>query len=326
MLNRQTIDSRKPVNQKPVNPMEIRKLDAFCKVVELKSFTRAAQAMLLSQPTISEHIRSLENELDQKLVDRLGREVEPTPAGRLLYRYARKILRTQDEAVQAIEHYSGKLVGRIKIGCGTIPGTYILPGLIGRFRLEHPSIKATLRITSSRIIADKVLSNEHELGVIGSKWNESGLSWTAIFSDELILAVPPDHPWALKKTVSLQDVILEPFIMREADSGTRKVFAQILEKNGLREKNLQEVAEIGSTAAVKEAVKEGMGVAILSRRAIQDDVNCGRLVAVAVENHLLKRPFYLIQRKNRELSPVASVFREYLRANAAPAAGTGDAR
>jgi len=306
--------------------MEIRKLDAFCKVVELKSFTRAAQAMLLSQPTISEHIRSLENELDQKLVDRLGREVEPTPAGRLLYRYARKILRTQDEAVQAIEQYSGTLVGRIKIGCGTIPGTYILPGLIGRFRLEHPSIKATLRITSSRIIADKVLSDEHELGVIGAKWNESGLSWTAIFSDELILAVPPDHPWALKKTVSLQDVIQEPFIMREADSGTRKVFAQILEKNGLREKNLQEVAEIGSTAAVKEAVKEGMGIAILSRRAIRDDVNCGRLVAVAVENHLLTRPFYLIQRKNRELSPVASVFKNYLRANAVLAAGTGDAR
>ena len=137
--------------------MEIRKLDAFCKVIELKSFTRAAEAMLLSQPTVSEHIRSLEQELDQKLLDRLGRKVEPTPVGRLLYRYARKILQTQNDAVQAIEQYGGKLIGRLIIGCGTIPGTYILPGLIGRFRLEHPAIKATLRITSSRIIAEKVV-------------------------------------------------------------------------------------------------------------------------------------------------------------------------
>lgn len=296
--------------------MEIRKLDAFCKVVELKSFTRAAEAMLLSQPTVSEHIRSLEQELDQKLLDRLGREVEPTPVGRLLYKYARKILQTQNDAVQAIEQYGGKLIGRLIIGCSTIPGTYILPGLIGRFRLEHPSIKATLRITSSRIIAEKVVAGEYELGVVGVRWNESRLNWTAIFSDELTLTVHPDHSWALRKAILLKDIGKEPFIMREPDSGTRKVFARILEKNGLKESSLQEVAEIGSTAAIKEAVKAGIGISILSRRAVIDDVKCGRLVAVSVIDHKLQRPFYLIQRKNRALSPVASVFLDYLRDNA----------
>jgi len=295
--------------------MEIRKLDAFCKVIELKSFTRAAEAMLLSQPTVSEHIRSLEQELDEKLLDRLGREVEPTPVGRLLYRYARKILQTQNDAVQAIEQYGGKLIGRLIIGCGTIPGTYILPGLIARFRLEHPSIKATLRITSSRIIAEKVVAGEYELGVVGARWNESRLNWTAIFSDELTLAVHPDHSWALRKAILLKDIDKEPFIMREPDSGTRKVFARILEKNGLKETSLQEVAEIGSTEAIKEAVKAGIGISILSRRAVIDDVKCGRLVAVSVKDHKLQRPFYLIQRKNRALSPVASVFLDYLRDN-----------
>ena len=296
--------------------MEIRKLDAFCNVVELKSFTRAAEVMLLSQPTVSEHIRSLERELDQKLLDRLGREVETTPVGRLLYKYAQEILQTQSEAIQAIGQFGGKLIGRIKIGCSTIPGTYILPGLIGRFRLEHPSIKATLRINGSRIIAGKVVSGEHELGVVGAKWNESGLTWTTIFSDELTIAVHPEHPWVLRKSIPLDDIAQEPFIMRERDSGTRKVFARILEKNGLKENSLQEVAEISSTAAVKEAVKEGIGISILSRRAVIDDVNCGRLVALAVKGHKLQRPFYLIQRKNKELSPVASVFLNYLRNNA----------
>ncbi len=295
--------------------MDMRKLDAFCKVVELKSFTRTAEAMLLSQPTVSEHIRSLERELDLKLVDRLGREVKPTPAGRLLYGYAQKILQLQEEAVQAIEQFSGRLSGRIRIGCGTIPGTYIMPELIGRFRREHPSIRATLRITSSRIIAGMVLSGDHELGVVGAKWNENGLSWTRMFSDELILAVHPQHPWARKKAVSLDEIVREPFIMREPESGTRRVFAQILEKSGFKEKQLQEVAEIGSTAAIKEAVKEGIGISILSRRAIRDDVSCGRLAAVAVKDHTLGRPFYLIKRKNRELSPVVSVFLEYLNKN-----------
>jgi DNA-binding transcriptional LysR family regulator len=209
--------------------------------------------MLLSQPTVSEHIRSLETELEQKLVDRLGKEVEPTPAGRLLYRYASKILKIRSEAIQALASYGGTMTGRITMGCSTIPGTYILPELIGRFRRDHPSIRITLRITSSRIIADKVLAGEHELGVIGARWNEPGLDWHRVFADELVLAVHPDHPWTRQKVVPLAHVSREPFILREADSGTRRVFAGILEQNGLREANLQEVAEIGSTAAVRRS-------------------------------------------------------------------------
>lgn len=295
--------------------MEIRKLEAFCKVVELKSFTRAAEAMLLSQPTISEHIRSLEEELSQKLVDRLGRKAEATPAGRLLYGYARKIMQTRREAVQAVKQYGGKLVGRIMIGCGTIPGTYILPGLIGQFSSRYPSIKATLSISSSRIISKMVLKGELEMGVVGARWNESGLDWMEMFSDELTLAVHPDHPWALKESISLKSLFEEPFILREAESGTRKVFSRILEDNGFKESKLLEVMEIGSTAAIKEAVKAGIGVSILSRYAVKDDVDCGRIATVALKENKLQRPFYLIQRKNRELSPVAAVFLEYLGKN-----------
>jgi DNA-binding transcriptional LysR family regulator len=296
--------------------MEIRKLEAFCKVVELKSFTRAAERILLSQPTVSEHVRSLEEELGQKLLDRLGREVEPTPVGSLFYGYARKILKTRQEAVQAVEQFSGKLIGRITVGSGTIPGTYVLPELIGRFRLQYPSIKTTLCISSSQNISEKVLDGELDFGVVGAKWTEKGLDWTEMFSDELTLAVYPGHPWALKKSVALEALVQEPFIMREPGSGTRKVFAKILEEHGLKESELQEVAEIGSTAAIKEAVKAGIGISVLSKYAVQNDVDCGRLKAVGIQGHELKRSFYLIQRKNRAISPVASVFLEYLCGNA----------
>lgn len=296
--------------------MDIRKLDAFCKVVELKSFTHAAKAMLLSQPTVSEHIRYLEDELGQKLLERQGREVEPTPVGAVLYDYARKILQTRLEAIQAVEQFSGKLAGRIAIGCGTIPGTYILPDVVGDFHTKYPAIKTTLRINSSRLIAEEVLGGNLELGVVGAKWNEPGLSWSKIFSDELILVVYPGHPWADKEAVSLADIVREPIISRERGSGTRKVFSKKLAENGFREQDLQEVAEIGSTAAVKEAVKAGIGVAILSKRAVKDEIQCGRLVSLTIKDQKLKRPFYLIQRKNRELSPVASVFKEFMREKA----------
>ncbi len=292
--------------------MEIRKLEAFCRVVELKSFTRAAEKILLSQPTVSEHVRSLEEELGQKLLDRLGKEALPTPVGTLFYGYACKILQTRKEAIQAVAHFSGNLSGRIVMGAGTIPGTYILPELIAAFRTSHPSIKVALQISGSRNIAENVLQGKVELGVVGARWKENGLQWREIFSDELCLAVYPSHPLALKGSVNLEEVFGEPFILREHGSGTREVFGAILSRHGLNEDDLQEVAEIGSTAAVKEAVKAGIGISVLSRCAVADDVECGRLTALSINKHRMKRSFYLIRRKNRGISPVASFFHDYL--------------
>lgn len=292
--------------------MDIRKLEVFCKVVELKSFTRAAEAVLLSQPTVSEHIRSLEEELGQKLIDRLGREAEPTPVGLLLYKYGVKMLRLQQEAIESVEQYGGRLVGRIMIGSGTIPGTYILPGLIGRFRKKYSSIQATLRIAGSQHMAAEVLSGKLDMAVIGARWSEKGLEWQKIFSDRLALVVSADHPWASRKEVSLNELKQEPFILRERASGTRKVIDHILEKNGVDPASLQEVAEIGSTAAIKEAVKAGIGISFLSVRSVEQDVRYGLLKTISLEKINLERPFYLIKRLNRELSPVSAVFWEYL--------------
>ena len=292
--------------------MDLRKLEVFCKLVELGSFTKTADAVLLSQPTVSEHIRNLEEELGHKLVDRLGRDVQPTPLGELLYGYARKILQTRQEALQAVEQFSGKLVGRIMLGCGTIPGTYIFPRLIGEFRKKNPAIKATLRISGSRLIADEVKSGALDLGVVGAKWNDSDLSWTQIYNDNLSLVVNSRHRWAGKKEVSPEMLLDEPFILREVASGTRKAFDQILHGAGYKVAQLKEVAEMGSTSAVKEAIKAGLGVSILSDMAVAEEVAYGLLAKVRLKDITMERPFYLISRKNRELSPVASVFLNYL--------------
>ena len=292
--------------------MELRKLEVFCKVVELKSFTRAAEAVLLSQPTVSEHIRSLEEELSQKLIDRLGREAEPTPVGLILYKYATRILHLHQEAIESVEKYGGRLIGRIMIGSGTIPGTYILPQLIGRFRKQYSSIKATLSIAGSQFIAMEVLRGKLDIGIVGARWSEKGLEWHQVFSDRLALVVSARHPWAGRNTVRLHELQEEPFILREKGSGTRKVIDRILEDNGIPPASLKEVAEIGSTAAIKESVRAGIGISILSVKSVEQEVGCGELITIQIEGVQFERPFYLIKRKKRELSPVAAVFWEYL--------------
>jgi len=292
--------------------MDIRKLELFCKVVEFGSFTLAGKACFLSQPTVSEHIRELESILNQKLLDRLNQNVKPTPAGKLLYQYACRILQIRSEAIKAVEQFGGRLTGRVTIGCGTIPGTYILPELLAMFRNQHPDIKATMQISNSQNIAEKIMDEKLDLGVIGAKWKETTLEWTEIFTDELNLIVPFRHAWSNKKYVTCKDLMTQPFIIREPGSGTRKVIAQFLKNKGFKESDLKEVAQIGSSAAVKEAVKAGCGISMLSKRAVKDEIKYKQLAIVPVKDLKLHRSFYLINRKNTQLLPIVKIFRDYL--------------
>jgi len=291
--------------------MDIHRLEVFCKVVELKSFTKAAEASFLSQPTVSEHIRSLEEILGERLVDRLGREALPSQAGQILYKYAKKIIRLRQETMQAMASYRGTLAGHLALGASTIPGAYVLPQRIGGFKKLHPAIQITLAIGNSRTVADGVLAGDTEFGVVGARWSDPALEWVEILDDELVLAVYPSHPFAKEKAVEPAQLLNEPMIIRERDSGTRRVVTQLLEKH-LDLARLQIVAEMGSTEAVRQGVKSEVGIAILSRRAVAEDIERGSLVAVPLANIRLSRPFYLITRKNRQPSPICSTFLVFL--------------
>jgi len=244
--------------------MDIHRLVVFCKVIDLQSFTRAAEAVSLSQPTVSEHIRALEESLGEKLVDRLGRETLPTPAGKVLYRYAREIIQLRDKAVQAIGKFKGNLSGTLLVGASTIPGTYILPRLVGNFKTSYPSIQITLKIGSSGEIVQKLLNGHVEFGMIGARWDEKRVSLEEVYSDELVLAVYKGHPWEGRENVELNELAGMPFVMRERSSGTRMVMAQALEAAGFDTSLLNVVAEMGSTEAIREAVKARIGISIIS--------------------------------------------------------------
>lgn len=293
--------------------MDLHRLEVFCRVVELRSFTKAAEALLLSQPTISEHIRTLEQLLGEKLLDRLGREVFPTPAGQILYRYAQKMLNLREEALQAISRYKGELSGQLVVGASTIPGTYILPKVIGSFKALHPSIQLMLKISGTGEIAEAVMRGDLEIGLVGSRSKDRRLKAEEIFSEDLVLSVYPGHPWSSRDEVEMEEMYSEPFILRERDSGTRMVMSQILEAQGFDFSKLNVVAEIATTQAVVESIKARIGVSILSRQAVEGDLRRGSLVAVPLKGIRFHRPFYLIQRVNRQLSPLCKAFLAHVR-------------
>ncbi len=296
--------------------MDIHRLMVFCKVIDLQSFTKAAEAVCLTQPTVSEHIRALEESLGEKLIDRLGREILPTPAGKVLYQYAREIIQLRDKAVQALEKFKGNLSGSLSVGASTIPGTYILPRLVGTFKASYPSIQITLRIGSSGEVVQKILDGSVEFGMIGARWDEKRITLEEVYSDELLLVVYEEHPWRGRERVELRELEGMPFIMRERTSGTRFVMAHALEAAGFAPSGLNVVAEMGSTEAVRQAVKARIGVSILSSHAVSEDIARGCLFAVPIEGVRIERPFYLAHRKNRGLSPLCSAFLEHLRSDA----------
>lgn len=301
--------------------IDIHSLKVFCKVVENKSFTKAAKALFLSQPTISSHISKLEKSFGSRLLDRLGNEIIPTKAGLILFEYGSKILLIKDEMVQSIGGYLGNISGKLVLGASTIPGEYILPEFFGKFNNAYPKVKVKAKISDSAKIAEIVASGQAEIGFVGAK--PAGLVSEYFDNDNLVLIVPSGHRLLktgqkLKKgvktvAIDICELKKEPFIAREPGSGTRKAMEIGLEKAGFNLRDLQVVCELGSTGAVKKAVMESIGVSIISDKAIKHEVKLGLLKNVDVKELNIKRDFYLIYNPRRTLSPIAKSFMKFIK-------------
>ena len=297
--------------------MDLRRLEVFAKVAELGSFSRAAEALFLTQPTVSEHIRALEVELGLSLLDRLGRGATPTPAGRVLLEYARRMLKLAEEARQAIDHFQGRMSGTLIVGGSTIPGEYVLPALIGRFKPKYPEIAITLRVGDSRQVSEWVDEGRVEIGVVGARPALRTLTARELMSDELVVVVPAGHPWGGRKTVGLADVRSEPLIVREPGSGSREALERALREAGLDLDAFRLAGEIGSTQAVKQAVRAGVGITIVSKRAVEDECRAGLVHCVKVRDLKVARSFYLVTHRERTRSPLAEAFVAFVESEAA---------
>lgn len=297
----------------PPVDFDLRQLEIFKKVVELKSFSKAAAAVFLAQASVSERIANLESSVGTRLLDRLGRQVVPTKAGELLYRHAVRILDMKKAACLEMQEFLGVKRGEIRIGGSTIPGEYILPKVIGRFRQRHPLVTVTLTVGSTKDIETRVLAGELELGVVGSMGADGNLVSRELWKDELVLAVPAGHRWAKKGEIPIQDLYSEPFIVRAPGSGTLQIMEDYLHESGSKgRESLNLVACFGTSSAVKEGVKAGLGVSILSRRAMGTELQTDILRAVRIKDLFMYRRFYLIRDKRKIVSPLCRAMLDFL--------------
>lgn len=289
------------------DPLSIRQLQVFVALTEQRSFTKAARHLRLSQSTVSGHMSDLERRLGVRLVERERSGVRPTEAGKVLLRPAKEVLRAERSARQAVEELSGLLRGVLVVGGSTIPSSYILPAIFARFRAAHPGVALQLVTGDSREVVDRVLNADVEIGVVGAPSGESDLLEEKIAEDRLALILPAGHALAGRKTVSIASLLEHPLVMREEGSGTRAATEKALRACGSGEWSV--ACEVGSTEAVKAAVRCGLGAAFVSSLAVAEEVAAGALATVTVRGFDVPRSFYLVSRQEAFLSPAALAFR-----------------
>lgn len=290
--------------------LTFRQLEAFLAVAHATSFRRAAEALHLSQPALSQHVAELERELGARLFDRLGRTVALTAAGRILEDHVHRLFATLLSAREAIGELGGLKRGSLLVGASTTPGIYVLPAVVAAFQDRYPGITLSLQIANSAIIEERIRGTALDLGVVGGHALHAGEECLAAgLLDELILIVPPGHRWARRRAVAPALLADQRLLMREEGSATRQVTERALQRAGVR---VAESMELGHTEAIKQAVMAGLGVAFVSVHAIRGERASGRLWALRLEGLRIRRHFHVIHNEARTLSASARAFVDLL--------------
>ncbi len=287
--------------------MELRHIRLLCLILEQGSVSAAAKSAGLGQPTVSQHLRSLEQELGILLFERRGRRIVPTEAARVFHPYARQAIQILENGRRALDEHLGLVRGKLKLAGSTIPGHYILPSIMADFHSRFPGVEMCLQVGDTQWVVDRVKGADVEIGFVGAKMEQEGLSFEPFAKDELLLVVPSGHELA-GRSLDLEGLKQLPLVSREQGSGTRKNWEEHLRRAGVDLDELKIVAELGSTEAVLRAVKAGMGGAVVSIWAAQGHLVRGELQTVHLFLGKMGRTFYMVTHTSRPLSPSAQKF------------------
>ncbi|OAT81389.1 selenium metabolism-associated LysR family transcriptional regulator [Desulfotomaculum copahuensis] len=295
--------------------MNFKQLEAFVRVAELQSFTRAARQLYMSQPAVSFQIKSLEESLGATLFLRGDKKVILTEAGHLLYPEARQMLRHYQKIKEGLAGLRGLQTGHLLVGASTIPGEYLLPLLIGGFKEHHPGVQVTLKVAGSGQVDRWLKEREIDLGITGAPVAGEGLTCLPWLGDELVLIVPPGHPLYGRQSATVEELLAGPLILREPGSGTRRTLESKLNEKGYALDKSRVVMELGSTRAVITAVQAGRGASVVSLWAANDLLALGRVHRVNdVDGLDLTRRFYVTHGQDWLGSFVTKAFIEYITA------------
>jgi DNA-binding transcriptional LysR family regulator len=293
--------------------MEDHKLKVFCTVAETKSFSKASDIIHLTQPAVSLQIQALEELYETKLFDRSSNTVVLTPAGEILYKYAKEILALYASAAKDIGELTGLVKGSISVGASTTIGNHLLPSVISDFRKTHPKIRMHLLVGNTKRIVELLNSGNIDVGLVEGDVTKQKLMAEKLIRDELVVIISSQHPWHKKKDVSIFDLTKEPFILREEGSGTRQIIEKYLSKHGISTHDMKVSMMLGSTEAIKEAVESGIGISIVSRWAARKESKYGSLKLLSIKEEKLFRDFSLIFHKSAIASHAVDEFLTYLK-------------
>lgn len=295
-----------------VSDVQLPHLETFAQAAELSSFTAAAKALRLTQAAVSQRVQALEQVVGKSLFQRRGGRVLLTDAGRKLYGYAQRILELHQEARRQIAGREAPVTGELLIAASTIPGEHLLPALLADFHKQHPHIRVQVNIGDSMAVMAQVERGDVNLGLVGRRTDNPHLEFRRCALDRMVLVVPPRHPLGKRKTITAKQLAEHPLILREVGSGLRHSFENSLERAGLSLTDFEIALELGSNEAIKEAVKRGAGVAMLSWFAVEQELRSKTLRAVPVSDLSLSREIFLVLDRRRVLPLPARMFLLFL--------------
>ncbi|MEO8881478.1 MAG: LysR substrate-binding domain-containing protein [Gemmatimonadaceae bacterium] len=291
--------------------LNLHHLRIFARVAERGGFSRAAVSLHLSQPAVSKSVRELERELQTTLIDRSAGAFRLTDAGNALFTRARELFAVERAAEEEQRRLRGLEGGVLRIGASTTVATYLLPQYLARFRDAHSDVRLRLFTANTRAVTRALVERRVEIALVEGPVDDARLQVVPWRKDALVVIAPPSHPLATKRRVTSADLASAPFIVRERGSGTRRVAEEALAPLGV---SLRVVLRLSSTEEIKQAVAAGLGLAIVSRSAIGDQVALGRIAVLAVPGLSFPRDFSELRFAGHALSPAAAAFRALLTA------------
>jgi DNA-binding transcriptional LysR family regulator len=290
--------------------LNLHELNVFVEAALAQNFSVAARRLYLSQPAVSLQIANLEKHFGLELFQRNGRTVVLSAAGKVLLPLAQEALQNMKHIEETMSGLKGVMIGDLSIACSTTVGKYILPRLVANFRHKYPNARVAVNVMSRRAAIEWLLSGRAEIAVVSAKPTHSEVESAPFLEDQVVLIVPPDHPWADGRTVVPEDLLAIPFIMREEVAGTYEVVAEGLVAHGLNINQLQTVLSLANAEAIGMSVEAGIGAAFISRMAATRGIALGRAVEVPVQGLALQRTIYMVRHQRLTATPLQRAFWE----------------
>ncbi len=293
--------------------MDFRQLEVFLAIVKFKSFSKAAQNLYLTQPTVSNHLLNLERDLNTVLINRSNRNISLTKAGELLYDYAINIINLRESAKFKLGEFKGKIVGNIEIASSTVPEQYIIPQLICEFNKIYPDVTFTLYHYDSSKVVKSIINGDIDFGIVGAKLPHNQLKYVDLVDDELVVVIPYDKSNESNiREFTLENLLKKKFILREEGSGTRSIIEESLKNKNIDINELKVIAYMENTEAIKQCIRKGLGISILSKRSIEDEFKHKLLDYLTIKDIELKRSFYFVYHGQRLPSPLELEFQKFV--------------